>query len=129
MKSIKVLIADDVSSVRQDLRTLLTLAGNIEIAGEAADGTEAIHQANMLKPDVVLMDLEMPVIDGLQATRRIKTSHPDCRVIVLTIHSGESERQRAFSAGADNFLEKGTPLDVLLEVIYGRNKPDQVNES
>ncbi len=127
MSNIKVLIADDVSRVRQDLRILLTLAGDIDIVGEAEHGAEAIRQAEILQPEVVLMDLEMPILDGLEATRRIKTIQPNCRVIVLTIHGGQAERNSAFSAGADFFLEKGVPLDTLMEAIYGRYKASQVN--
>ena len=128
MSRIKVLIADDVSRVRQDLRTLLTLAGDIEIAGEAQNGDEAVHQAATLRPDVVLMDMEMPVLDGLEATRRIKTIQPDCRVIVLTIHGGEATRKQALSAGADYFLEKGVPLNTLLEAISERIEMNQINK-
>ncbi len=122
MGNIKVLIVDDVSRVRQDLRTLLTLAGNIEVVGEAEHGAEAVHQAEVLHPEVVVMDLEMPVMDGFEAARRIKSAQPDCRVIVLTIHGGQTERKSAFSAGADFFLEKGVPLDTLLEAINGKGE-------
>lgn len=127
MNNIKVLIADDVSRVRQDLRTLLTLAGNIEVVGEAEQGDEAVYQTEKLRPEVVLMDLEMPVMDGFEAARRIKTGQPGCRVIVLTIHGGETERERAILAGADYFLVKGAPLATLLKAIYGTSRPDQIN--
>ncbi len=116
-----MLIADDVSRVRDDLRTLLTLAGKIEIVGEAGDGEEAVRQAEILHPEAILMDLEMPLLNGFEATRRIKTTQPKCRVIILTIHGGEAERRSAFSCGADSFLEKGTPLNTLLEAIYGNS--------
>ncbi len=117
MGNIKVLIVDDVSRVRQDLRTLLTLAGNIEVVGEAEHGAAAVIQAKVLHPEVVLMDLEMPVMDGFEAARRIKAAQPRCRVIVLTIHGGQAERMSALTAGADAFMEKGVPLDTLLEAI------------
>jgi DNA-binding NarL/FixJ family response regulator len=121
MSRIKVLIVDDVSRVRQDLSTFLTLAGNIEIIGEADQGEKAIQQTVTLQPDVVLMDLEMPVLDGLEATRRIKTVLPDCRVIVLTIHGDKATQNQALSAGADYFLEKGVPLNMLLDAIFAKN--------
>jgi DNA-binding NarL/FixJ family response regulator len=121
MKNIRVLIADDASRVREDLRTLLTLSGNIDVVGEARDGAEAVRQVETLRPEIVLLDLEMPVLDGIEAARRIKTAQPSCRVIVLTIHGGQAERQRAFSAGADYFQEKGAPLETLLAAIYGKD--------
>jgi chemotaxis response regulator CheB len=74
MAAIRVLIVDDVESVRKDLRTFLTLAGDIEIVGEAGDGLEAVRIASTLSPQVVLMDLEMPLRDGYDATHQIKAS-------------------------------------------------------
>ena len=117
MNPVRVLIADDQSPVRQDLRALLPLIGEIEIAGEAADGEEAIAQAAALQPDVVLMDLDMPIVDGREATRQIKARQPACRVIALTIHTDAASRQAAEQAGADDFVEKGTPLSYLLQAI------------
>jgi DNA-binding NarL/FixJ family response regulator len=117
MTDIRVLIVDDVERVRQDLRTFLTLADNIEIVGEAGNGLEATRLVETLCPQVVLMDLEMPVMDGYEAARQIKANHPACRVIALTIHGGEMEQQRAFKSGADEFFIKGAPLDRLTEAI------------
>jgi DNA-binding NarL/FixJ family response regulator len=121
MADIRVLIVDDVERVRQDLRTFLSLTGGIQIVGEARDGQEAIHLAEALQPQVILMDLEMPVTDGYEAARQIKALQPACQVIVLTIHEGGAERQKAFQAGADNFIDKGAPLETLMEAI--RNAP------
>ena len=121
MADIRVLIVDDVERVRQDLCTFLTLTGDIQIVGEASNGLEALRLVEALYPQVVLMDLEMPIMDGYEAARQIKASHPSCRVIALTIHAGEAERQRAFQAGADNFVVKGAPLETLMEAI--RNAP------
>jgi DNA-binding NarL/FixJ family response regulator len=115
--TIRVLIVDDMEGVRQDLRTFLTLAGDLEIVGEAGDGEEAVRLAEALGPQVVLMDLEMPVMDGYAATRRIKACRPACRVIALTIHTGRAEQERALGAGADRFIAKGTPLDTLMDAI------------
>jgi DNA-binding NarL/FixJ family response regulator len=117
MTTIRVLIVDDVERVRQDLRTFLTLAGNIEIIGEARNGLEAVQRVEALCPQVVLMDLEMPVMDGFEAARQIKVAHPACRVIALTIHAGESERQRAFDAGMADVIAKGAPMETLLRAI------------
>ena len=113
----RVLIVDDSPRVRQELRTLLPLAGDIEIVGEAADGREAIHLAQALQPEVVLMDLEMPVLDGYEATRQIKAGDPACRVVALTAHGCEQARQKAMQAGADGFLVKGASVEALIQAI------------
>jgi DNA-binding NarL/FixJ family response regulator len=117
MSNIRVLIVDDVERVRQDLHTFLTLSGDIEIVGQASNGFEAIRLVEDLCPQVVLMDLEMPVMDGYEAARQIKVLQPACRVIALTIHAGEAERQRALEAGSDGFIVKGAPLEILLHAI------------
>lgn len=117
MADIRVLIVDDVEQVRQDLCTFLTLAGDIEIVGQAGNGLEAIQLIHALHPQVVLMDLEMPILDGYEATRLIKLLQPSCRIIVLTIHGGEAERRRALQAGADDFVTKGPSLKGLVEAI------------
>jgi DNA-binding NarL/FixJ family response regulator len=116
----RVLIADDSSQVRQELRTLLPLAGDIEIVGEAADGGEAIRLAQALQPEVILMDLEMPVLDGYEATRQIKACSPSCRVVALTVHGYEAARQKAMQAGADVFLVKGAAVESLVQAISAR---------
>jgi DNA-binding NarL/FixJ family response regulator len=121
MADIHVLIVDDTERVRQDLRTFLTLNKDIEIVGEANNGLEAIHLVESLCPQVILMDLEMPVMDGYEAIRRIKVVQQFCRVIALTIHGGEREQQRALQAGADEFIVKGAPLSTLIAAI--RNAP------
>ena len=117
MTNIRVLIVDDVERVRQDLRTFLSLAGDIEIVGEACNGLEAIHLVETLRPQVVLMDLELPIMNGFEAARQIKVLQPSCRVIALTIHAGEAERQQALQAGMVNVVAKGAPLEFLLQTI------------
>jgi DNA-binding NarL/FixJ family response regulator len=118
MADIRVLIVDDTERVRQDLRTFLTLAGNIEIIGEASNGLDAIQLVKMLAPQVVVMDLEMPVMDGCAATRQIKALQPTCRVIALTIHAEETEQQRALESGVDTFVIKGASMEMLMEAIF-----------
>jgi len=113
----RVLIVDDNPQVRQELRTLLPLAGDIEVVGEAADGAEAIRLAQALQPQVILMDLEMPVLDGYEATRQIKACSPSCRVVALTVHGYEAAQQKAMQAGADMFLVKGAALESLVQAI------------
>jgi DNA-binding NarL/FixJ family response regulator len=118
----RVLIVDDSPQVRQELRTLLPLAGDIEIVGEAADGREAIRLAQALQPDVVLMDLEMPVLDGYEATRQIKASSPSCRVVALTVYGDPLSRNQAAEAGADVFLVKGVSVETLVQAICERRE-------
>jgi DNA-binding NarL/FixJ family response regulator len=118
MKKIKVLIVDDMPQVRQDLRTFLNLTLDIEVVGEAANGIEAIHQTEIFKPDVILMDLEMPQLDGYQASRKIKTNDPQCKIIALSIHGGNTERQQALLCGIDYFVIKGEPLEDLIKTIH-----------
>ncbi len=117
MMAIRVLIVDDVAQVQQDLHTVLTLAGDIEIVGEARDGQEAIRKAETLQPEVIIMDLEMPVLDGYEAARQIKALFPGIRVIALTVHDYPTARQRAFQAGMDAFIIKGAPLETLVQAI------------
>jgi DNA-binding NarL/FixJ family response regulator len=125
MTAIRVLIVDDVPGVRQDLRTFLSLAGDIEIVGEARDGREAVRLVEALCPQVILMDLEMPLMDGFEAAREIKVLQPSCRVVALTIHGGETERHQAFQAGMADVIVKGAPLDVLLQAIRVGTGDDQ----
>jgi DNA-binding NarL/FixJ family response regulator len=114
---VRVLIVDDMPQVRQDLRLLLQLTGEIEIVGEAADGLEAIRQAEALRPDVVVMDLAMPGMDGFEATRQIKTRCPACRVVALTIHADKAAQQKAIQAGVDGFVVKGVSVETLMQAI------------
>jgi DNA-binding NarL/FixJ family response regulator len=116
-RSIPVLIVDDIVAVRRDLSTALTLAADVEIVGEAANGLEAVRLAGSLEPAVVLMDLEMPVMDGYEAARRIKLNSPACRIIALTVHGYDSARYKAMQAGVDEFVVKGAPLESLLAAI------------
>ena len=118
----RVLIVDDSPQVRQELRTLLTLAGDIEIVGEAADGLEAIRLAEVLQPDVILLDLQMPVMDGYQAARQIKALCPACRVVALTVYGDPASRNQAVRAGVDVFLVKGVSVETLVQAISGREE-------
>lgn len=115
----RVLIVDDNAEVRRELRTLLPLAGDLEVVGEAADGLEAIRLAEALRPQAILLDLQMPVLDGYASARRIKDRWPACRVVAFTVHDDEATRQKASQAGVDVFLVKGSPLGVLVEALSG----------
>jgi DNA-binding NarL/FixJ family response regulator len=118
----RVLIVDDSPQVRQELRMLLPLAGDIEIVGEAADGLEAMQLAQALQPQVILMDLEMPVMDGYQAARQIKDLCPSCRVVALTAYADPASRSQAAQAGVDVFLVKGVAVETLVRAILESNE-------
>jgi DNA-binding NarL/FixJ family response regulator len=112
---VKVLIADDHVCSRRGLKALLATSPEVELVGDAADGREAVRLVEERRPDVVLMDAKMPVMDGLEATRVIKNSYPDCRVIVLTISA--SYQADAAAVGADAFLSKADSPQHLLRTV------------
>jgi DNA-binding NarL/FixJ family response regulator len=118
-KRCKVLIADDNERARDGLRALLAMRQEIEVVGEAANGREAVQKAMELQPNVVLMDAQMPQMDGLEATRQIKARWPEVRVVVVTMYA--SHRAQAQAAGADGFLRKGDPVEELLSAILDRS--------
>jgi DNA-binding NarL/FixJ family response regulator len=113
------LIADDRRPTRQGLRALLTLFPQVEIVGEARDGRESVQLAAAQRPDVVLMDLHMPVMDGLQATRRIKNQWPQVKIVVLTMYAWH--QAEALAAGSDVFLLKGCKVEALQAAIMPFN--------
>lgn len=113
----RTLIVDDTPQVLQDLRQLLELTGMVEIVAQARNGLEAICLAEEFQPEVVIMDLEMPGLDGYAATRQIKAQHPTTRVIILSVHADPDERRRAREAGADNFVVKGARYETLMNAI------------
>jgi DNA-binding NarL/FixJ family response regulator len=114
--TIRVLIADDQSLVRAGFRLVLENHPDIEVVGEASNGREAVHSAGRLDPDVVLMDIRMPELDGIGATREITARHP-ARVMVLTTYDLDEYVYDALQAGASGFLLKDTPPDQLADGI------------
>jgi DNA-binding NarL/FixJ family response regulator len=103
---IRVVVADDQAAVRDGLVALLSVTAGVEVVGEAADGAAAVAAAEALRPDVVLMDLRMPGVDGVEATRRIGQSAPGVRVVVLTTHADDASILKALRAGATGYLTK-----------------------
>lgn len=106
MKSIRVLIVDDHEIVREGLQTLLAEESDFEVVGTAADGIAAVALAESTRPDVIIMDLVMPELDGIEATRRIHRNNPDARVLVLTTFADDQHVREAIQAGATGYLLK-----------------------
>ena len=118
MDVVRVLIADDHPIVREGLRTLIASEPGMEMVGEASNGAEAVSLVRRLQPDVVLMDLIMPVMDGLQAIGQIKAENPRVSILVLTSFAEEDKVFPAIRAGALGYLLKDTAPDQLLQAIY-----------
>jgi len=118
-KVIKVLIVDDHPRVRQGLAVVLELWDEFELVGEASNGQEAVNLVEKLQPDVVLMDLIMPVMDGVTATRKIRQKFPHVQVIVLTSTIEQEFVDSAIEAGAARSLFKNVTIDTLADAIYG----------
>jgi DNA-binding NarL/FixJ family response regulator len=118
---IRILIADDHPHSRKGLRALLSTYSAVEVVCEARDGWEAVQLVEECRPDVVLMDIQMPIWDGLRATQQIKARWPEVRVIALTIRA--TCQAAAMSAGADGFLLKGCPSKELFAEIQRQGKP------
>ena len=117
MTTIRVLIADDHRLFRLGLRQACESAGDLEVVGEAEDGQEAVELARRCRPDVVLMDIQMPILDGVEATRRIVENDPSVRVIMLTIYRQDRYVFEAIKAGARGYLLKDVDEPELLEAI------------
>jgi DNA-binding NarL/FixJ family response regulator len=114
---IRVLLVDDHRLVREGLRSLLEAAADVEIVGEAPDGAQAIVSVAAVGPDLVLMDLSMPVLDGVAATRAIRLAHPDVRVVVLSSFNDQDRVRAALAAGATGYVLKDcTPAELLAAI-------------
>jgi NarL family two-component system response regulator LiaR len=116
-KTIRLLITDDHSIVRKGIKALLATEKDMQVVGEAENGAEAVEKAASLKPDVVLMDLVMPEMDGIEATRRITTEQPGTKILVLTSFAADDKVFPAVKAGALGYLLKDSTPDQLLEAV------------
>jgi two-component system NarL family response regulator len=123
---IRVLVADDHPIVRAGLATVVSQQLGLELVGEAADGAEAVAIVRDRRPDVVLMDLRMPRMDGVTAIRRIKAEFPDVRVLALTTYEGDADIYRALEAGARGYLTKDMLLTEVLSAIRAVHRGERV---
>ena len=125
-RPVRVLLVDDQALFREALGTLLAVREEIEVVGEAGDGHAALRQAATLTPDVVLMDLRMPVLDGIAATRRLRVEQPDVRVLALTTFDDDDEVFAALRAGAVGYLLKDVSSERLVEAVLAAARGESV---
>lgn len=117
MKPVSVLLVDDHALIRRGLTDLIRYESDLKVAGEAANGQEAVEAARKLNPDVIVMDLMMPEMDGVEATRRIKAERPDSRILILTTFGTSADVARAMAAGASGAIMKDAETDDQLAAI------------
>lgn len=122
---IRVLVVDDHEIVRAGVSGLLSAAGDIRIVGEAGSGEEALRAVRELKPDVVFMDVEMPGIGGFEATRRLASTHPQLKVIILTVHDEGPFPKHLMRAGAAGYLNKGADAEEMVRAIHAVLRGDR----
>ncbi|MEV7042913.1 response regulator transcription factor [Amycolatopsis sp. NPDC051061] len=126
MTPVRVLLVDDQALFREALATLLATHNGIDVVGEAGNGEEALSRAQELTPDVVLMDLRMPVLDGIAATRRLRLAHPDVQVIALTTFDDDEDVFAALRAGAVGYLLKDVSSARLIEAVLAAARGESV---
>jgi len=112
----KIMVVEDSSRARRALTAYMSLQVGLQITAEASNGMEAISKINGFPPDIIIMDMQMPVMDGLEATKIIKTRWPWVKVIALTMY--QSYQSKALSAGVDAFLVKGCPIEELVSTVF-----------
>jgi len=125
-RRIRVLVVDDQALFREALVALLAVQAGIDVVGEAANGQEAVEAVGRLRPDVVLMDLRMPVLDGVGATRRLRVDHPGVRVLALTTFDGDAEVFPALRAGAVGYLLKDATTERLVDAVVAADRGESV---
>ena len=125
-RPVRVLVVDDQTLFREALTTLLGVRDEVEVVGAVGDGAQALEAVALLRPDVVLMDLRMPVLDGVATTRRLAVEHPDVRVLVLTTFDGDDEVFPALRAGAVGYLLKDATASRLVEAVQAAARGESV---
>ena len=125
-RPVRVLVVDDQTLFREALTTLLEVRDEVEVVGAVGDGAQALEAVALLRPDVVLMDLRMPVLDGVATTRRLAVEHPDVRVLVLTTFDGDDEVFPALRAGAVGYLLKDATASRLVEAVQAAARGESV---
>jgi len=123
---IRILIADDHPVVRTGLQGMLAGEGDFEVVGEARDGREAVEKADLLEPDVILMDLRMPVLDGVAATELIRTGRSESQVLILTTYDTDGDILRALDVGAVGCLLKDSPREELFRAVRAAARGESV---
>ena len=124
MSKIKVLIVDDHALLREGIRSLLASHDDIEVVGEAANGSEAIEKVREVDPDVILMDIAMPIMDGLEATRRIRKQNPNIKIIILTQYDRKDYVLSSIKSGASGFIPKNVIISELVSAIRTTHSGD-----
>jgi DNA-binding NarL/FixJ family response regulator len=121
---IRVLLSDEQALFREVMRVVLSREHDLTVVGEAADGLQAVAEAERLRPDVALLDADLPNCDGIRATEQIRTRFPDCQVIVLSAQEDEQILIRALEAGASGYLSKGAPMRELIDATRAVHRGD-----
>jgi DNA-binding NarL/FixJ family response regulator len=116
-KPIRVLIAEDQTILRESLRVLISTEPDLAVVGEASDGEEAVHKVAKLRPDIVVLDVSMPLMDGVQATQLIKRAYPDMKVVILSVHETRSQIRRVIQAGASGYVVKRSAAEELIQAL------------
>jgi DNA-binding NarL/FixJ family response regulator len=120
--TLKVLLVDDNAGLRGSMASFLKRQSGVEVIGEETNGLAAIEQTEKLRPDLVLMDLDMPWCDGFEATLVIKSKAPNTRVVILSMHGDESYRRMAWRSSADGFIEKASMKNDLLKLVLDERR-------
>lgn len=122
LPGIRVLVVDDHKIVREGLASILSEQSDIEVVGQAGNGREAVETADRLSPDVVIMDVSMPLMNGDEATKQIKMLNPETRIIALSMFEDNEMVQKMFRAGAESYVLKTAPSAALLAAIRNRKQ-------